>query len=233
MGTNQADENERALELGITKPFFEDERPEIRKSLTSYYIDTYELRNKDYFIFVQATGRRPPPGWNGDRPPAGQENHPVVHVSWHDASAYCRWAGKRLPTEAEWEKAARGTDGRIYPWGDQFEVSKANLNGEHGEPRPVGSFPSGASPYGAFDMAGNVWEWMEDWYQAYPGNKADNPRFGETTKVLRGNSWASLGHYPPEAYNEIRAHYTRASFRLFLAPDGIVNDVGFRCAKDA
>lgn len=230
MGTDEKDEAERALEFGITKPWFEDEHPAHTLDLAGYFIDLREVTHADYFTFVQATGRPAPGDWNGGQLPPGREALPVVHVSWHDAKAYCAWAGKRLPAEAEWEKAARGTDGRLYPWGNAFDAKRANVNSERGEPKPVGSYPEGKSPFGALDMIGNVWEWTEDWYKPYPGNSYQHARFGEQVKVLRGNSWANLGHYPPDAYDEVRAHYSRVTFRLFMSPNGLVNDVGFRCA---
>ncbi len=231
MGSDAIDKDDKATEYGITKPWFDDEHPAHAVNLPAFFLDLREVTVTDYFKFVQATGRRPPPDWNSDQPPAGRDNYPIVYVTWDDAKAYCLWAGKRLPTEAEWEKAARGTDGRVYPWGNAFEPARANTNGDHNEPLPVGSLPEGRSPYGMLDMTGNVWEWTEDWYQAYTGNSYQHPRFGQQVKVIRGNSWSSLGHYPPQVFNEIKAHYSRASFRLFMAPDGLVNDVGIRCAK--
>lgn len=231
MGSDETDPQDKAAEYGILKPWFKDEHPAHRLTLPTYYIDTLEVSNQAYRAFVQDTGRRPPPDWAEGRYDVDRVGHPVVHVTWEDANAYCLWAGKRLPTEAEWEKAARGTDGRSYPWGNFFDPTRANVNNLVGNTSEGGRYDGGKSPYGAYDMIGNVWEWTADWYRAYPGNTYENELFGEKARVLRGNSWAGMGHFSPEVFKEIMAHNSRAAFRLFLAPDGRVNDVGFRCAK--
>lgn len=233
MGTNEQDPQDKAADYGIMKPFFKDEHPAHRINLHFFYIDKYEVTNTDYLAFVRKTGHKPPPDWTGLQYPPGKGGHPVVYVSWEDANAYCLWAGKRLPTEAEWEKAARGQDGLKYPWGNKFDESRANVNGQVGGTTKVGRFEKGRSPYGAYDMTGNVWEWTTDWYKPYPGNPYTSEKFGESAKVLRGNSWAGLGHFPSNINQEIKAHYSRASYRMFMAPNGRVNDVGFRCVKSA
>jgi formylglycine-generating enzyme required for sulfatase activity len=146
---------------------FDDEQPQHRLHLPDYYIARTPVTNAQYLAFVQATGHRNPRHWEGGNPPKGKEDHPVVHVSWDDAVAYCNWlaeaTGKtyRLASEAEWEKAARGADGRIYLWGDDPpDGERCNFDGNVGDTTPVGRYsPQGDSAYGCVDMAGNVWEW--------------------------------------------------------------------------
>ena len=154
---------------------------------------------------------------------------PITGVSWHDADNYCRWRGKRLPSEAEWEKAARGPEGFEYPWGHEWVEGKSNAGGdsawEHGV-APVGSYVNGRSPYGLYDMAGNVMEWVSDWYRPYPGNKFSSKDYGEKYKVVRGGGWGGVGHYAI-------SHFSRAAYRFYVKPDSNFNDLGFRCAKDA
>lgn len=198
------------------------EKPRHRVYLDAFHIDKYEVTNTLYQRFISATGHREPrhmsdSKWNNPQ-------QPVVGVSWHDAEAYCRWAGKRLPTEAEWEKAARGTDERRYPWGNEWDKKRANGSESGiGRTTPVGQYPGGVSPYGAEDMAGNVWEWVADWYDAdyYQRSPERNPRGPElgSGKVVRGGSW----YYQPLNL--------RLSLRNHHSPDNRFDDLGFRCAR--
>ena len=178
-----------------------DEGPQHTVYLDSYYIDVYEVTNAQYKKFIDATKRRSPSHFRNRTYPAGKADHPVTEVTWYDAEAYCGWAGKRLPTDQEWEKAARGTDGRMFPWGDEFDTDKANTPQrweklhQEGDTMPVGSFPNGVSPYGVYDMSGNVWEWTSSWYKAYPGNKHPSENYGEQYKTLKGGSWWDCSFY--------------------------------------
>lgn len=158
----------------------------------------------------------------------GLDQLPVTGVSWKNAVDYCLWAGKRLPSEIEWEKAARGEQVFEFPWGNIWDVTKLNGGGvgdwEYGV-APIGSYPEGKSPFGVYDMAGNVMEWVSDWYQPYPGSKYQSKAFGETYKVVRGGGFGGMGHYAIE-------HFYRAAYRFYLTPESGFNDVGFRCAMD-
>ncbi|MGH7232965.1 MAG: formylglycine-generating enzyme family protein, partial [Nitrospiraceae bacterium] len=183
-----------------------DEYPRHDVFLDDYYIDAYEATNSRYLEFVNATGHRPPQNpkhenrtlWKNGTAPESIADRPVINVDWNDADAYCRWGGKRLPTEAEWEKAARGTEDRRFPWGNTEPTSKhLNYNQQwQGEKTlmPVGSYEAGKSPYGAYDMAGNVYEWVADWYDPlyYDKSPEKNPKGPDTGsfKVLRSSGWA-------------------------------------------
>jgi len=235
MGSTAEDVGRKALEYGLVKPWFVNEHPERRVTLPAYYLDRYEVTQAEYQTFVSATGRPAPTDWMGRRHPVGLARHPVVSVTWADADAYCRWAGKRLPTEPEWERAARGTAGRAYPWGDRFELGRANVGGARNGTTVVGSYPNGRSPEGVYDLVGNVWEWTADWYGPYPGHSATDlsEQDARPARVLRGISWSGIGHFEPEIQMDILAHNARGSFRFSTDPEGRLNDVGFRCAKDA
>lgn len=208
-----------------------DEGPKHTVNLRSYWIDKYEVTNLQYQQFIEATGRHSPQHFQNRTFPKGKVDHPVTYVSWHDAKEYCQWAGKRLPTDEEWEKAARGTDGRTFPWGDEFDESRANtpvrwgsLNQE-GDTSPVGAFKSGVSPYGLYDMAGNVWEWTDSWYRQYPGNKHGSENYGEKYKTLKGGSWWDCSFY--------QCGISAPVFnRSFFDPQTKNSSFGFRCAKD-
>lgn len=233
MGTDEVDETDFAEEQGIPKPWLVDEGPAHQVYLPEYYIDRYEVTNAQYAKFVQATKHPPPSYWENDTYPTGADPYPVVMVTWQDAQDYCQWKKGRLPTEAEWEKAARGTDGRPYPWGREFDVKKANIGGTAGDVTPVGSYVFGQSPYGAFDMIGNVWEWTADWYKPYPGSTHKSKEYGQQRKVIRGNSWTSIGHFAPEILEELVKRHSTATFRLFASPDSTITDVGFRCVQSS
>jgi formylglycine-generating enzyme required for sulfatase activity len=262
MGSDK-DEIDRLFQgqTDVNREFFNREVPRHQVYLDAFYIDKYEVTNARFQQFVQATNHRTraeregsgyvhkgekvelvnDANWRSPRGPgsgiAGLEQHPVVQVSQEDAKAYCAWAGKRLPTEAEWEKVARGTDGRSYPWGSQFDGRRANFcdancelgwkdsaaNDGYRYTAPVGSYEGGKSPYGAYDMAGNVTEWVVDWfgenyYRNSPARNPQGPASGEQA-VLRGGGWNG------------RALGVRAPGRNGVAP-AIRNDrFGFRCAK--
>jgi len=199
--------------------------PEHKRNLDAFYIDKYEVTNRKYKAFVDATGYNPPDNWENNKIPNGKVNHPVVYVSWFDADAYCRWEGKRLPTETEWEKAARGADKRTFPWGDKFSRDRANTP-QYGkeDTMPVGSFENGKSPYGVYDMAGNVWEWTADWFKPYPMNTHPDENYGEKYRVVRGGSWYDCTYY--------RCGISAPSYnRIFFNPNTRNNNFGFRCAK--
>jgi sulfatase modifying factor 1 len=199
-----------------------DEKPQRKVYLDGYYLYKNLVTVAQYRKFCQAKGRRMPlaPSWGW------QLDHPMVNVTWEDAAAYATWAGCRLPTEAEWEKAARGTDGREYPWGNEWDASKCanSVGSSRSSTAPVGSYPRGASPYGCLDMAGNAWEWCADWYdesyyKSAPNRNPAGPTSG-TYRVLRGGSW--------DDFNPIGF---RAAFRLRYFPDFRSGDGGFRCAR--
>ena len=237
-----------------------DEQPIHTVYLDAYWIDKYEVSNKMFTMFVEETGYQTDAekygsswvyadgerdqvegaDWEHPQGPgsslSGLGLHPVVHVSWNDADVYCDWVGRRLPTEAEWEKAARGEDGRTYPWGNQevegnllnyadvyLDVDWADSTEDDGyeTTAPVGSYPDGVSTYGAMDMAGNVWEWVadlydEDYYSSSPNENPEGAASGENS-VLRGGSWS---------YNDWNV---RSANRYGHNPGYVDSDIGFRC----
>ncbi|HLB94845.1 MAG TPA: SUMF1/EgtB/PvdO family nonheme iron enzyme [Nitrospiria bacterium] len=207
-----------------------DEAPLHKVYLHGYYLDKHEVTNAQYKTFVDAKGLRPPKHWNGNTFPPGKADHPVIYVDWFEANGYCHWVGKRLPTEEEWEKAARGTDGRTFPWGNTFDPMKANTP-QHwlalnrvADTTPVGSFVNGKSPYGLYDMAGNVYEWTSSWYKPYPHNRVFNVHYGEKNKVVRGGSWYDCLSY---GCGLSAPTFNRSRF----APAIRNKSFGFRCAK--
>ena len=204
-----------------------DEGPMHTIYTDKFYIDKFEITNAQYMKFAVETGRNLPDHLRNGVIPPGKQDHPVVYVNWHDARDYCHWAGKRLPSEEEWEKAARGTDGRNFPWGNEFDAKKANTP-QLGlrSTTPVGSFPEGKSPYGVYDMSGNVWEWTDSWYKAYPGNKKPaKENYGEKYRVVRGGSWIDCSFYRCGISAFV---FNRGFFKVVTRN----NSFGFRCAKN-
>ena len=217
------------------------EQPQRSVYLDAYEIDKYEVTMVQYLRYVLAKNLEPLVDWKwGGVFQETMAYHPVMHVSWHDSDAYCQWAGKRLPTEAEWEKAARGEDGRIYPWGNQTAgLSRANF-GRTGLSGPVRDRPerlalyppiisvdkyeNAVSPYGVFNMAGNVAEWVTDWYDPnyYKNGPERNPKGPEkaTHKAFRGGGWVDS------------TPSVRAAYRNGTDPNTKMNWLGFRCARD-
>jgi formylglycine-generating enzyme required for sulfatase activity len=216
-----------------------DEKPVHQVYLDAFYISKYEITNSQYCVFLNEVGNQSEGGatWldindsdckilykDGKYvPKKGYEKHPVVEVSWYGARAYCQWAGGRLPTEAEWEKAARGgLEGKKYPWGDIIDSSKANYNNNVGDTTKVGSYPP--NNYGLYDMAGNVWEWCNDWYDSNyynnsPTNNPQGPSSG-TYRVIRGGGFCNV------------ANYCRCAFRYSGSPRNSGTILGFRLIKD-
>jgi len=208
-----------------------DEQPERKIYLDEFLIDRYEVTNAQYAAFVKATGHRksgPPSRYAKNTGRMRGVNQPAVYVSWEDAKAYCEWRGRRLPTEAEWEKAMRGPDGRLWPWGNVEMPGGANwarIDDGFEVAAPVGRVRSDASPYGVMDGAGNVMEWVEDWYLegAYAAASERNPESPEygTYKVLRGAGYTSSGSD------------LRITARSKMMADFRDETIGFRCAQSS
>ena len=207
--------------MGSNSPFPENEQPQQLVYLDGFWIDQTEVTNAMYLLCIDAGECEEPNVVGSQLNESAYSNHPVEFISWNSAVKYCNWAGKRLPTEAEWEKAARGTDGRIYPWGDTPADQNLTNYGNLGNPtKEVGSYPQGASPYGALDLAGNVSEWVYDWYGKYSSaEKIVNPKGPESGDyhLDRGGSRAS------------EAHQLRTSFRASTIFDNGASGIGFRC----
>jgi len=179
-----------------------------KKETAEYYIDQAPVTNAEYKAFVDATSHKEPSHWRKGTYPEGKADHPVVEVNWSSASAYAEWAGKRLPSHEEWEKAARGTDGRIWPWGDEWSIKNANVFS--GDTTPIGHYsPNGDSPYGCQDMAGNVWEWIG-------GGTPSQLR-----APLRGGDWLDGPDEAQTSYIRMHTPHRKNPF------------VGFRCVSDS
>lgn len=203
------------------------ERPAHEVKVAPFYIDQLEVTCEQYQRFVEEKHHKAPPGWRAGTYPQGWAKLPVTGVSWKDAGAYAEWLGKRLPTEAEWEFAARGTDGRRYPWGRDWDPKGANAEGSGpGRPTEVGLHPQGASPFEVQDMAGNVWEWTADSIHSYEGGNIPEDKFSPDAKnrlkVIRGGCYLSDARSANGTYR-----------RGWPATGADYTQTGFRCAKDA
>lgn len=217
---------QQAIAAGLSEERAKAEGPQHTVELPEYAIGKYPLTNAEYQAFVRESGHKPPRHWDGQDYPEELGGHPVVNISWEDALAYCRWLSDqtgrnyRLPTEAEWEKAARGTDGHLYPWGEEPpDEIRCNYDGHVGRTTPVGQYsPGGDSPYGCADMAGNVWEWIQSLYVDYPYEASDGREdlAASSDRVLRGGSFNS---------NE---KYVRCAFRGRGDPSGLAVFDGVR-----
>jgi formylglycine-generating enzyme required for sulfatase activity len=212
------------------KEAYEWEQPQHSVYLPDYSMAKTPVTNAQYAAFLEATDHERPEHWKGRKPPKGKEDHPVVNVSWYDAVAYCNWltevTGKsyRLPSEAEWEKGARGTEGWIYPWGNEWDPERCNSReGGPGDTTPVGTYPQGASPYGLLDMAGNVWEWCHSRNKSYPYNPKDGREDPEASdlRVLRGGSFDDYERdvrCAARSRNAPNGRYRSRGFRVCVAP---------------
>jgi formylglycine-generating enzyme required for sulfatase activity len=208
-----------------------EEAPRREVYVDAFYVDEYEVTVAQFARFLEDTGSVNLPDGSGLEFDEAHGMLPVVGVDWHDANDYCGWAGRRLPTDAEWEKAARGTDERVYPWGDEPPTPQRAVFGRpvdagayEGGLAPVGSHPDGRSPYGVHDLAGNASEWVADWYtESYDRGDVRNPKgpAAGTSKIIRGGGW----YDPPGRL--------KASRRMFASPGTSGGDTGFRCARDA
>jgi formylglycine-generating enzyme required for sulfatase activity len=218
-----------------------DERPQHKLDVAEFLMDRTPVTNAQFARFMNGVGTQAPDGqrwydvddadarvhrrdgkWQAD---AGFENHPVAEVSWHGAAAYCRWLNKRLPTEAQWEKAARGSDGRKYPWGNEApDRTRAHFSAGWNDTRPVGSFPKGASPYGALDMAGNGWEWVSSLYLPYPYDPRDG-REDMQRSDARGTRGGGHDSSAPELTT------THRGTNVSRNPRSGHHNIGFRCAR--
>ncbi len=221
MGRHRTTSDDRE---GMRPLALRDDRPVHTVHIDGFYLDIDEATHADYAAFVEASGHTPPRHWLGGAMPKEKKDLPIYNVDWNDASAYCAWAGKRLPTEAEWEKAARGgLEGLDYPWGDDKPSEDLALFNTPEGPGPAGKRKPNA--YGLRDMAGGVAEWCSDWFERtyYERSPARNPRGPETGmyKIIRGGSWSS------------GPRRITVFFRNWVRPNQKTPNVGFRCARDA
>jgi formylglycine-generating enzyme required for sulfatase activity len=234
MGTPERQLSALAKAYGGTRESYREESPQLRVVLPAFEIARTPVANALYGVFVAATGARPPVSWRGQQPPAALLDHPVVDVSWEEARAFCAWLSNqqspiedpqcpiRLPTEAEWERAARGADGRMFPWGIAWDGARANTRESvRGITSPVGAYPDGASAEGCLDMAGNVWEWTSSLDVRYPYDAADGREdpHAPGRRILRGGCYAN-----PHGY-------ARCACRFRLAPSAHNEFLGFRLAR--
>lgn len=248
LGTPERDLSALARAYGGTRESYREESPQHTLRLPTFEIAQTPITNALYAAYVLATGAPAPAHWRGSQPPAELHDHPVVEVNWDDARVFCGWLSRmanggrktasqwlrsvvrrppttvyRLPIEAEWELAARGSDGRVFPWGDDWDVARANTaSGGPATTTPVGAYPIGASPFGALDMCGNVWEWTASLDALYPHDRRDGrekPR-ANGRRILRGGCYAN-----PHGY-------ARCACRFRLTP-GVRNAfLGFRIARN-
>jgi len=227
MGTESDSIEELAKISGVDKERLLNEQPQRVMFLQEFYIDKFEVTNNQYKKFIYATGYKPPDNWVNGTYPLGKGNYPVVGVSLMDATAYAKWAGKRIPTEMEWEKAARGDNGKEYPWGSSsiswsflglFSLPRCNIetSKKYGT-GPVGSYIHGRSPWGAYDMAGNAMEWVDSVYKPYPDSKHWDDDYKKGYYVLRGGSW----------YTD--RFYARSAARIAKLKEEKSLEIGFRC----
>ena len=211
-------------ESGMRPLVLRDDQPAHQVRLDAYWMDATEVPHEAYEEFLKATGRRPPYHWLDGKMPSRLARHPIHNVDWEDARAYCKWRGKRLPTEAEWERAARGgLEAKKYPWGDERPDRGSAWHSTPQGPGPVGQLP--ANQFGLHDMAGNAAEWCQDWFERtyYERSPADNPKgpADGMYRIVRGGAWS-------DGPNRITVH-----FRNWVRPNQRTPNLGFRCVKDA
>lgn len=224
MGSTEEDKEYLATEFGDpNQEYYINEQPAWKLELEEYYIDKYEVTNVDYYNFTKSTKHRIPPHWLNGKYDEDKYFNPVINVTWYDAFAYCQWKGLRLPTEPEWEKAAKGPSGNRYTWGHDFDITKANLG--TGSTTEVGTIKTDISEYGVFDMGGNVMEWVDGWHIPYPDYNGPDKIFKAQHQVVRGGTAGVKGHY---ALPQI---YSRTTQRHHIEPYQYGGDTGFRCAK--